>query len=644
LSEILWSPDRRDLEQSALARFQKGLARQDGTVGQDYASLWQWSVDHPERFWPAVADFFGTRFDGPPRKVCTGEMPETRWFEGTRLNYARHLVDTPRPGGFALIFRNEAGLRLTLTDDELRHAVAALAADFQNAGVQPGDRIAAYLPNHPAAIVTMLAASSLGAIFTSASPDFGVEGVLDRFGQVAPKVLVAIDGYPYGGKRYDVRGRVREIASRLPSLRRLIVVPYLMAETDLAGLPHAVSYPDLLEKPTGSLTYTDLPFDHPLYILYSSGTTGQPKCMIHRQGGVLLQHLKELGLHTDVGSGDRLFYFTTTGWMMWNWMASGLALGATLILYDGSPIYPHPDALLRVIEEEGIGIFGTSARYLRTLETSRVRCEAGQGLEGLRTILSTGSPLLPEQFDYVYRDLKPDLRLNSISGGTDLVSCFVLGAPTLPIRRGEIQCRGLGMAVAIYDSEGRPVVGERGELVCTRPFPTLPLGFWDDPDRSRYRAAYFTRFPGVWCHGDFAALTQMGGVIIYGRSDTVLNPGGVRIGTAEIYRQVEIFDEIAEAVVVGAPDGEGSERILLFVVLREGARLDEALERRIRERIRTALTPRHVPARIQAVPDIPRTRSGKISEMAVRQVVAGEAVANTGALANPESLEAFRVR
>ncbi len=644
MSEVLWSPGPREREQSALARFQKEMARREDTVGQDYASLWQWSVDHPERFWPAVAEFFGTRLEGRPRLVCAGDMPETRWFDGVRLNYARHLVETRRAGGLALVFRNEEGLRLTLTDQELRDAVTALASDFRDAGVGPGDRVAAYLPNHPAAIVTMLAASSLGAVFTSASPDFGVEGVLDRFGQVAPKVLVAIDGYCYGGRRYDVRGRVREIAARLPSLTRTILVPYLVEETNLTGLPHAIAYPDLLERSPGTLSYADLPFDHPLYILYSSGTTGKPKCMIHRQGGVLLQHLKELGLHTDVGPGNRLFYFTTTGWMMWNWMASALALGATLILYDGSPIHPRPDALLRMVEEEGIGIFGTSARYLRTLEASRVRRESGQGLESLRTILSTGSPLLSEQFDYVYRDLKPDLRLNSISGGTDLVSCFVLGAPTVPIRRGEIQCRGLGMAVAIYDSEGRSVVGERGELVCSRPFPTMPLGFWDDPDGSRYRAAYFSRFPGVWCHGDFAVLTQTGGVIIYGRSDTVLNPGGVRIGTAEIYRQVECFEEIAEAVVVGEPDGEGSERILLFVVLRPGVVLDEGLERRIRERIRTALTPRHVPARIRAVPDIPRTRSGKISEMAVRQVVAGETVANTGALANPESLEAFRVR
>ncbi len=643
MSEVLWTPGSYERERSALARFQKNLAQSGEAVGSDYASLWQWSIDHPERFWPAVADFFGTLFDGRPRQICAGAMPETRWFEGVRLNYARQLVETARSGGLALVFRNEEGLRVTLTDGELRNAVAALASDFRAAGVEPGDRIAAYLPNHPAAVVTMLAASSLGAVFTSASPDFGVEGVLERFGQVAPKVLVAIDGYCYGGKRYDVRGRVREIAARLPTLTRTILVPYLMAETGRADFPHAVAYPDLLERSPGTLPYADLPFDHPLYILYSSGTTGKPKCMIHRQGGVLLQHLKELGLHTDVGLGDRLFYFTTTGWMMWNWMASTLALGATLVLYDGSPIHPHPDALLRMIDEEEIGIFGTSARYLLTLEKSRVKREGGRGLERLRTVLSTGSPLLAEQFDYVYRDLKSDVRLNSISGGTDIVSCFVLGTPTLPIRRGEIQCRGLGMAVEIYDSSGRPVVGERGELVCTRPFPTVPLGFWDDPEGVRYRAAYYHRFPGIWCHGDFAALTASGGVIIYGRSDTVLNPGGVRIGTAEIYRQVEIFEEIAEAVVVGEPDGEGSERILLFVVLRPGAVLDEGLESRIRERIRTALTPRHVPARIREVPDIPRTRSGKISEMAVRQAVAGERVANTGALANPESLEAFRV-
>ncbi len=644
MSEILWSPGPAERARSALARFQKNLNRRGEAVGDDYGTLWQWSIDHPERFWPAVADFFRVRFEGRAQAVLGGPMPETRWFEGVRLNYARHLVETPRPGGLALIFRNEEGARSTLTDGGLRDAVAALASDFRAAGVGPGDRVAAYLPNHPAALVTMLASSSLGAVFTSASPDFGVDGVLDRFGQVAPKVLVAVDGYPYAGVRYDVRGRVRSIAARLPTLVRTVVVPYLMAGADLSGLPNAVAYPDLLKRSPGTLPYADLPFDHPLYILYSSGTTGQPKCMIHRQGGVLLQHLKEVGLHTDVGAGDRLFYFTTTGWMMWNWMASALALGATLLLYDGSPVHPRTDALLDLIDEEEIGTFGTSARFLRTLEKSRVKRRADGDLARLRTILSTGSPLLADQFDYVYRDLKPDVRLNSISGGTDIVSCFVLGTPTLPIRRGEIQCRGLGMAVEVDDPSGRPVVGERGELVCTRPFPTLPLGFWNDPEGERYRAAYFARFPGIWCHGDFAALTAQGGVVIYGRSDTVLNPGGVRIGTAEIYRQVEAFDEIAEAVVVGEPDGEGSERILLFVVLRPGAALDEELARRIRERIRSALTSRHVPARILAVPDIPRTRSGKISEMAVRQVVCGEEVTNTGALANPESLEAFRNR
>ncbi len=624
-----------------MARFGKRMRDLGEPVGSGYEDLWEWSTNRPDRFWPAVADFFEVRLASPWTRVLEGSMPGTRWFPGATLNYAAHLLETDRPGGLAIIFRNEEGQRITLTDDELRLAVGALARDLAEAGVGVGDRVVAYLPNHPGAVVALLAASSLGAVFSSASPDFGVEGVLDRFGQIEPKALVAIDGYPYAGKRHDVRDRVRAIAARLPTLRRTIVVPYLGKEADLRGLPNPVSYRDLLRRAPEEPCPLALPFDHPLVILYSSGTTGKPKCMIHRQGGVLLQHLKEQGLHTDIRAGDRVFYFTTTGWMMWNWLVSALALGATLVLYDGSPMHPTPHALLEMADQEGIRIFGTSARYLLALEKSGVQGGSGMSLASVSTILSTGSPLAPEQFDYVYRRLKPDVRLASISGGTDIVSCFALGNPIVPIRRGEIQSRGLGMRVEIYDPAGRPVIDETGELVCTRPFPTMPLGFWNDPAGSRYQAAYFERFPGVWCHGDYARITPSGGVVITGRSDTVLNPGGVRIGTAEIYHQVETFDEVAEAVAVGQPF-EGSERILLFVVLKPGVSLNPDLEARIRMRIREELSPRHVPARILAVPDIPKTRSGKISEMAVRQVICGEAVTNTGALANPEALEAFR--
>ncbi len=642
MTEVLWEPSPREQTESLMACFATRMRDTGERVGAGYEDLWEWSTTHPDRFWPALAQSFKVRFETPWSGVLDGPMPLTRWFPGATLSYAAHLLDRPRPDGLAIIFRNETGTRVTMTDGELRAAVGALARDLAEAGVGMGDRVAAYLPNHPAAVVALLAASSLGAVFSSASPDFGVEGVLDRFGQIEPKALIAIDGYLYAGRRHDVRDRVRAIAGRLPSLRRTIVVPYLGEAADLGGLRNLDDYRDLLRAPPVDPTCRALPFDHPLYILYSSGTTGKPKCMIHRQGGVLLQHLKEQGLHTDIRAGDRVFYYTTTGWMMWNWLVSALALGATLVLYDGSPTHPTPRTLLEMADEEGIRIFGTSARYLLALEKSGVRSGGRARLETVTTILSTGSPLAPEQFDYVYRDLKSDVRLSSISGGTDIVSCFALGNPTVPVRRGEIQSRGLGMRVAIYDQDGRPVVDEAGELVCTRPFPTMPLGFWNDPGGGRYRAAYFERFEGVWCHGDTARLTPSGGIVIYGRSDTVLNPGGVRIGTAEIYRQVERFAEIVEAVAVGQPF-EGSERILLFVVLRPGTTLDPELEHRIRERIREELSPRHVPARILPVPDIPKTRSGKISEMAVRQVIRGERVTNVEALANPEALSAFSI-
>lgn len=641
MNDILWEPRPGACEETQMARFDQKVREAGEGVGPGYEGLWQWSTDHIDRFWPALAEFMGVRFATPWQRVFEGAMPGTRWFEGATLSYAAHLLETPRPDGLAVIFRNEEGLRLTLTDEELALAVGALAQDLAEAGVGVGDRVAAYLPNHPAAVVALLAASSLGAVFSSVSPDFGIEGVLDRFGQIEPKALIAIDGYPYGGKRHDVKERVEAIAARLPSLRRTILVPYMGRAFESERVPYPVSYPDLVKNASGKPRPLDLAFDHPLYVLYSSGTTGQPKCMIHRQGGVLLQHLKEQGLHTDIRAGDRVFYFTTTGWMMWNWLVSALALGATLVLYDGSPAHPHASSLLEMADEEGVRIFGTSARYLRTLEKSGIQSGPGIHLDTISTILSTGSPLVPEQFDYVYQKLKPDVRLCSISGGTDIVSCFALGNPVVPIRRGEIQSRGLGMRVEVYDPQGHPIFNETGELVCTRPFPTLPLGFWNDPMDKRYRETYFERFPGVWCHGDYARITPSGGVVITGRSDTVLNPGGVRIGTAEIYRQVETFDEVLEAVAVGEPYEE-TERILLFLVLKPGVQLNPDLESRIRTRIREALSPRHVPARIHAVLDIPKTRSGKISEMAVREVVRGETVTNVGALANPQALEAFR--
>ncbi|MGA8205783.1 MAG: acetoacetate--CoA ligase, partial [Woeseiaceae bacterium] len=515
-----------------------------------------------------------------------------------------------------------------------------MAAGLAAAGVVPGDRVAGFLPNCPEAIVAMLATASLGAIWSSCSPDFGVDGVVDRFGQIAPRVLVATDGYYYNGKRIDSRPVVAGILAAMPQIERTVIVPFLGEAGAGSKLRGAVVWDDFL-VPGARLAFTPVAFDHPLYVMYSSGTTGVPKCIVHGHGGSLLQHLKEHVLHTDVGGGDRLFYFTTCGWMMWNWLASGLAAGATLVLYDGSPFAHDGRVLWELAERERVTVFGTSAKYISALEKAGIRPQDAFDLAALRSVLSTGSPLAPASFDYVYDAIGERVQLASISGGTDILSCFALGNPLLPVRRGELQCRGLGMAVEIFDDAGRPLVGEQGELVCTRPFPSAPVGFWNDPDRSRYRSAYFERFPGVWAHGDFAELTPDGGLIIYGRSDAVLNPGGVRIGTAEIYRQVEKLDEIVESIAIGQRWADDV-RVVLFVVLRSGLELDDALKARIRSVIRSNTTPRHVPAKIVAVADIPRTKSGKIVELAVRSVVHGERVAHTEALANPEALEHFR--
>jgi len=641
----LWRPSPARVADANLTRFIKCLNARRGTRLEDYGALYAWSLASPEEFWRELARFADVRIDwgSGPALENPRAMPGARFFPGAQLNFAENLLrfadDQP-----ALVFRSERGARRTLSYRELRAEVARIAAGLRAVGVVPGDRVAGYLPNLPEAAVAMLATASLGAIWSSCSPDFGVHGVLDRFGQIAPKVLFTADGYFYAGKDIDSLEPMAAALAGLASVERVVVIPYLHPQPRLARLgaasARATSWQEFGTR-GAQLSFVPLPFNHPLYILYSSGTTGVPKCIVHGAGGTLLQHQKEHLLHIDVQRQDRLFYFTTCGWMMWNWLMSALATGATLVLYDGSPFHPNPGALWRMAEEERLTIFGTSAKYIGALQKSDFVPAKSVDLAALRSLLSTGSPLLPESFDYVYQAVKADLQLASISGGTDIVSCFALGCPTRPVHRGEIQCRGLGMAVDIFSDAGRPLRGARGELVCTAPFPSMPVGFWNDPSGAKYRAAYFERFPGIWHHGDYAALTAHDGLIIYGRSDAVLNPGGVRIGTAEIYSAVETLPQVAEALAVGQ-DWSGDVRVVLFVRLQPGVTLDEALRREIRDTIRSHTTARHVPAKLIAVPDLPRTLSGKLTELAVRNVIHGLPVKNVDALANPAALEHFR--
>jgi acetoacetyl-CoA synthetase len=641
----LWRPSSERIANANLTRFMRCVTARTGTPLDDYDATYAWSLEQPAQFWTELARFAGVRADfgeGPVIEHPT-QMPGARFFPAARLNFAENLLRFADEHP-ALIFRNERGTRRALSGRELRAEVARIAAGLAAAGVVAGDRVAGYLPNLPEAAIAMLATASLGAVWSSCSPDFGVHGVLDRFGQIQPKVLFTADGYFYAGKTLDSLGPMAEVLGKLTHIERVVVIPYVAAKPELARLgPAAARAGHWAEFGArgAPLRFAPQPFNHPLYILYSSGTTGVPKCIVHGAGGTLLQHQKEHLLHTDLARSDCLFYFTTCGWMMWNWLMSALATGARLVLYDGSPFHPDPGVLWRMAAQERITVFGTSAKYLASLEKSGFTPEGAVDLTALRAVLSTGSPLLPEGFDFVYRSVKADLQLASISGGTDIVSCFALGCPVRPVYRGEIQCRGLGMAVDIFDDDGRPVRGERGELVCTAPFPSMPVRFWNDPDGSRYRAAYFERFPGVWHHGDFAAITPHDGIVIYGRSDAVLNPGGVRIGTAEIYGAVEALPEIVESLAVGQ-DWEGDVRVVLFVRLKSGMELTEELRQKIRATIRKETTARHVPARIIAVPDIPRTLSGKLTELAVRNVIHGLPVKNVDALANPSSLEHFR--
>ena len=651
----LWTPDPSRIARANLTAFIQQIQEQRppgaGTV-DDFPSLYRWSVEHPEAFWPEVWRFCGVIAEersgrDPWDSVVVGldrmapPDPELgpRWFPGARLNYAENLLRHADERA-ALVFWDERGRQREVSYRELNQQVRSVAAALAAEGVGDGDRVAGFMPNLPETVIAMLAAASIGAIWSSCSPDFGANGVLDRFGQIQPKVFFCADGYRYAGKEIDSLARAREVRERIPEIRRVVVVPYLRERPEIGGIADAVTWEEWTFGRSVVPSFHRFSFDHPLYIMYSSGTTGLPKCMVHGAGGTLLQHVKELVLHTDLCRDDRIFYFTTCGWMMWNWLVSSLAVGATVVLYDGAPLYPAR-ILWDMAERERISVFGTSAKYLAMIEKEGLEPGRTHDLSALRAILSTGSPLAAHSYDYVYRSIKRDLHLASISGGTDIISCFALGNPIGPVWRGELQTRGLGMSVEVFDPEGRPIREAEGELVCTRPFPSMPVGFWNDPQGAKYQAAYFSQYPGVWRHGDWARLTRHDGLVILGRSDATLNPGGVRIGTAEIYRQVEQLPEVIESLVVGQ-DWEGDVRIVLFVRLREGASLTEDLVSRIKGQIREYASPHHVPRRIIPVADIPRTISGKITELAVRDVIHGRAVANLDALANPGALDQFR--
>jgi acetoacetyl-CoA synthetase len=628
-------------------RFAEFIGERSGLNLDTYEALWRWSIESREAFWSAIWSFCGVRGSAGNAVLVDGDrLPGARWFTEARLNFAQNLLGRAAgPDLPAVVFCGEDMVRRQISHRELHAQVAAMAAALRAHGIVAGDRVAAFMPNVPETVVAMLGAASIGAVFTSTSPDFGVQGVLDRFGQTLPRILFAVDGYRYNGKEVDCTQKLAEIIAHLPSVERVVLIRYLHPAAEPPSLTRIVTLEDFVAPHAAveTIDFAQLPFDHPLYILYSSGTTDIPKGIVHGAGGTLLQHLKEHQLHCDVRTGDRYFYFTTCGWTMWNILVSALASGATILMYDGSPLVREGRILFDFAEAERMTHFGVSAKFIDAVAKSRLRPIDTHDLSSVRVLLSTGSPLAAESYDYVYEAIKSDVQLSSMSGGTDICSAFVIGSPTLPVWRGEIQCRGLGMAVDVYDPQGRSMQAGKGELVCTKPFPCVPIGFWNDPAGTRLRAAYFERFPNVWCHGDFCELTPHGGMLIHGRSDATLNPGGVRIGTAEIYRQVEKLSDVLESIAIGQK-WQGDVRVVLFVKLAPGKRLDAALDERIRSVIRSNTTPRHVPARIVEVNDIPRTKSGKLVELAVRNVVHGEPVLNIEALANPEALEQFRDR
>jgi acetoacetyl-CoA synthetase len=645
--KLLWQPSAEEVESALVTQFGRQVVRKHRLDLNTYADFHRWTADHPEIFWSEVWDLCGVIASrkGATVLVDGDKMPGARWFPDARLNVAENLL---RRGdrGDAFVLWDERGPSRRVSYSDLTSEVSRAAQALQALGLRAGDRVAAFIPNIPEAGILALAAISQGIVWSSCSPDFGVEGVVERFGQVEPKVLFCADGYRYNGQAHDSLEKVGKIVEQLPTVRKVVVVPHLDPEVDVGDVPKAVRLDEWLRRYTpGTIVYAQLPFNHPLFILFTSGTTGKPKCIVHGAGGTLLQALKLYKLHSDIRPGDRYFYFCTTNWVVWNLLFCALAAEASVMLYDGSPFAKNNRILFDYAEKERITHFGTSPKFLDTLAKRGMKPRDTHDLSSLRVLISTGSPLAPESYDYVYAAIKPDVRLSSISGGTDIMGAFADASPVLPVYRGEMQCRSLGMAIEVWDPEGNPLVGKKGELVCTRPFPSMPLGFWNDKGDERYHAAYFARYPNVWCHGDWSELTERGGMIIYGRSDATLNPGGVRIGTAEIYRVVESIDEVEESVAIGQmwpPDEPTDTRVVLFLKLRQGQSLDDALEQRIRHEIRRKASPRHVPARIVQVADIPRTKNGKVVELAVKAVVHGMPVPNTDALANPEALDLFK--
>ncbi|MHB8828560.1 MAG: acetoacetate--CoA ligase [Syntrophales bacterium] len=642
MGKLLWQPSEERIKNSNMYRFMAFVKERYGKDFKDYSSLHEWSVNNIVDFWGAAWDFLGIKASRKYDKVIEDDkkMPGANWFPGARLNFAENLLRY-RDDRVALVFRGEDRQPVKMTYAELYAEVARLAKSLKDCGVGPGDRVAGFMPNMIETVAAMLAATSIGAVWSSSSPDFGIKGVLDRFGQIKPKVLFAADGYFFKGKSLETLSRVSEIIKALPTIEKVVIVPYTQKDPDIAFLQNAVLYKDFRSAESGlEIDFAQLPFDHPVYIMYTSGTTGLPKCMVQSAGGILINQMKEMVLHTNVTRDDTIFYFTTCGWMMWNWLVSALAVGPKIILYDGNPSYPNAGALWKMAQEEKITVFGTSAGYIAALIGEKLLPGTEYDLSSLKTLLSTGSPLSEEGFEFIYREIKGDIQLSSISGGSDINGCFALGNPIGPVYSGELQCRGLGMKVEAFDDNGKPVVNQQGELVCAAPAPSMPIYFWEDQDGKKYHAAYFDVYPNIWRHGDYVLINERGGVIIYGRSDATLNPGGVRIGTAEIYRQVENVEGIKDSIVVGQ-NWKNDVRVILFVMMAPGVELTDELKNRIRKLIRENASPRHVPAKIISVPDIPYTLNMKKVELSVKKMIDGKAITNKDALKNPESLDFY---